>query len=257
MELLYKPSTMSYHYNEIRYRAFYIIYSLICTLITCYYYQLELMYLLSRPFLQLNQILQSTDITEALSTTYKLCIYMSLGICIFHCIYQYWSFLVPSRYTFERRKITFFLVLFVILFCLETYLIYFFIFPEICELFSSFQIYVKTETLSGEAAFKIVEMSPRIESTVNSSIKIYFLLCLFFQIPVLFLLLFYLNYCNCFSICRYRKVVFFCIICLSALISPPEILSQLCCFFVIVFLFEFSLWLGCIYFVFLEKNTPQ
>ncbi|KAL6766010.1 hypothetical protein ACKKBG_M90040 (mitochondrion) [Auxenochlorella protothecoides x Auxenochlorella symbiontica] len=259
-------SRMLFHYNEIRYRIFYIFYSLICTLITCYYYQLELMYLISRPFLQLDQILQSTDITEALSTTYKLCIYVSLGVCIFNYIYQYWSFLVPSRYNFERKEITTFLLLFSTIVCIETYLIYFYIFPQICELFSSFQIYInytdnnqgkindiylqnseKTDLLfyfNKTDSFKIIEMSPRVESTVSSSIQIYFLLVLFFQIPVIFIALFYLSYFDCFSLCRYRKIVFFCIICISSLLSPPEILSQFCCLLVTSFLFEFSLWIG-------------
>lgn len=244
-------STMSFHYIEIRYRIFYIFYSLICTLITCYHYQLELMYLISRPFLQLDQILQTTDITEALSTTYKLCISISFGVCIFNSIYQYWSFLVPSRYNFERKRISLFLILFCTILCIETYLIYFYIFPKICELFSSFQIYIdytpqNSQDYNFEKKVQILEMSPRIESTVNSSIQIYFLLCLFFQIPVVFIILFYFNVCNCFSICRYRKIVFFCIVCISALISPPEILSQFICSLIISFFFEFSLWIGFI-----------
>nr|NP_042265.1 hypothetical protein [Prototheca wickerhamii]AAD12653.1 unknown [Prototheca wickerhamii] len=208
-------SKMSYHYEELRYRIFYIMYSLFTALITCYYYQLELMYLLSRPFLQLHQTLQSTDISEALSTTFKLCIYVSLGICIFTYIYQYWSFIIPSRYYFERKKITFFIVLLLMILSIETYIIYFGIFPKICELFSSFQIYVDTSSTTYNQMneihkpLKIIEMSPRIESTVVSSIRIYILLCIIFQIPLIFILLFYFNYCNCFSICRYRKPFFF------------------------------------------------
>lgn len=259
------------HYLEIRYRVFYIIYAIICAFITSYYYQLELMYLISRPFIQLNQTLQSTDIAEALATTFRLCIYISLGICILNYIYQYWSFLVPSRYVFERKKISKFIVILLIILCLETYFIYFNIFPKICEVFSSFQIYLDSPVNSisstvdinkannglnesfnnnyNKNILKIIEMSPRIESTVTSTMQIYFLLCLLFQIPVLFILLFYLDYCNSLSICRYRKVVFFIIICFSALISPPDLMSQFMCFLIISFFFELSLWIGCFFFV--------
>lgn len=253
-----------YHYLEIRYRLFYVFFSIFCAFITSYCYQLELMYLISRPFIQLNQTLQSTDIAEALATTFRLCIYLSIGICVINYIYQYWSFLVPSRYEFERKKLTLFLILISTLLILETYFIYFNLFPKICEIFSSFQIYLDKPVnydnsilpndstgflYSRQNIVKIIEMSPRIESTVSSSIQIYFFLCLMFQIPILFILLFYLNYCNCFSICRYRKIIYFFIICFSALISPPDLASQLLCFFIASFFFEFSLWIGCFFFV--------
>jgi sec-independent protein translocase protein TatC len=232
------------HYTELRYRFFYSIFSLICAFITSYYYQLELMYIIARPFLKLHQTLQSTDITEALSTTFKLCVYFSLGISFLICIYHYWSFLLPSRYVFERKRINFLLFFLGSLLILESYGIYFYFYPKICQVFSSFQIY-----LNSEETLKIIEMSPKIESTLSSSIRIYFILCLLFQIPIFFLFLFYFEYCNCFTICRYRKSIYFILICFSALISPPDLVSQILCFFFTGFLFEFSLWIGCLFFI--------
>lgn len=251
------------HYIEIRYRFIYILYSILCAFITSYYYRLELMYLLSRPFLKLNQTLQSTDITEALSTTFKLCIYFSLSVSLLIYIYQYWSFLVPSRYRFERKKISLIIILLLSILCIETFFIYFYIFPKICQIFSSFQVYVDYSINSDTTSFqnkisnnsklhesiKIIEMSPRIESTLSSSIRIYIILCLLFQIPLLFIFLFYFNYCNCFTICRHRKIIYFFLICFSALISPPDFFSQFFCLIIISFFFELSLWIGCLFFI--------
>lgn len=239
------------HYNELRYRITYLIISLSFALITSYNYRLELLYLLSRPFLQLNQILQSTDVSEALSSIIKLCILSSLIVCFFYFLYQYWSFLVPSQYKFERIKTSLILLTILILVSLESLLIYFIIFPLICEIFSSFQVYVDNfdEKMNINDTYKIIEMSPRIGSILSSTIRIYIILSLLFQVPLVFVLLFSWNWINCFSICKNRKIVYFFLICFSSLISPPEFLSQIACLTLLSILFEFSLWLGCIFYL--------
>ncbi len=43
------------HIIEIKSRSFYIFLSFLITLITCYSYQMEIIYLIVRPFVELNQ----------------------------------------------------------------------------------------------------------------------------------------------------------------------------------------------------------
>lgn len=245
-----------YIYTEMRYRIFYIFYSIFCTCVTCYYYQLELIYLLSRPFLYLQQTIQTTGVSEALSTTFSLCFYIGIITSIITCCYQYWSFIVSSCYQFERKKYTLFFICFLFIAIGEIYCIYFYILPIVSKFLSSFQIYVdvydEKETLN-IFPNKIIEMSPRIESLFITTRRLFGILCIVFQIPWIFLILFYFEYCNCFLIARYRKLIYFLIICIGALFSPPDLLSQAACCLVLSIFFEFSLWIGCIISIFKES----
>jgi Sec-independent protein secretion pathway component TatC len=272
-------SSIHYIYSEMRYRVLYFLYSIFCTSITCYYCQLELIYLLSRPFIYLHQTLQTTSIGEALSTTFSLCIYVSIAVSMLTLFYQYWSFIVASCYKFERKKYTLFFICFIFILVLEIFCIYFYILPIVSSFFSSFQVYVDipnqsenignhltvswfdskdhTNPLLCEAStsdfstnYRIIEMSPRIESLLVSTRKIIGVLCLVFQIPWIFLLLFYFEYCNCFTISRYRKPIYFFIVCIGALFSPPDLLSQFAFCIVLAFFFELSLWIGCVISIF-------
>lgn len=228
-----------------RYRIFYIIYSMFCTCVTCYYCQLELIYLLSRPFLYLQQTIQTTGVSEALSTTFSLCFSIGIIISIISCCYQYWSFIVSSCYQFERKKYTLFFICFLFIAIWEIYCIYFFILPLVSKFLSSFQVYVDVSPFN-EVPTKIIEMSPRIESLFITTRRIFGILCIVFQIPWIFLILFYFEYCNCFLISRYRKFIYFFIICVGALFSPPDLISQAACCLVLSIFFEISLWIGCI-----------
>lgn len=250
-------SSIHYIYSEMRYRVLYFLYSLFCTSITCYYCQLELIYLLSRPFIYLHQTLQTTSIGEALSTTFSLCIYVSIAVSMLTLFYQYWSFIVASCYKFERKKYTLFFICFIFILVLEIFCIYFYILPIVSSFFSSFQVYVDIPNQSENIGtsdfstnYRIIEMSPRIESLLVSTRKIIGVLCLVFQIPWIFLLLFYFEYCNCFTISRYRKPIYFFIVCIGALFSPPDLLSQFAFCIVLAFFFELSLWIGCVISIF-------
>lgn len=256
-------SSIHYIYTEMRYRVLYIIYSIFCTCVTCYYCQLELIYLLSRPFIFLQQTIQTTGVSEALSTTFRLCFYIGIATSILTCCYQYWSFIVSSCYEFERKKYTLFFLCLISILLLELYCIYFYILPIVSSFFSSFQVYVErfpdAEDIDLTSPYgkdgKIIEMSPRIESLFVVTSRIISVLCVVFQIPWFFLLLFYFEYCNCFTISRYRKQIYFFIICISALFSPPDLLSQFVCCLVLIFFFEFSLWIGCIFSLFKSTHT--
>lgn len=281
-------SSIHYIYSEMRYRVLYFLYSIFCTSITCYYCQLELIYLLSRPFIYLNQTLQTTSIGEALSTTFSLCIYVSIATSILTLFYQYWSFIVASCYKFERKKYSLFFICFIFILVLEIFCIYFYILPIVSSFFSSFQVYVdipnqsenidthinhltascfgpkdntnqllcyassnkQASTSDFYTNYRIIEMSPRIESLLVSTRRIIGVLCLVFQIPWIFLLLFYFEYCNCFTISRYRKPIYFFIVCIGALFSPPDLLSQFAFCIVLAFFFELSLWIGCVISIF-------
>lgn len=131
---------LSYHFREIRSRVLYISISLICTIITTYYYQFEILYIIGRPFLELDHKFVLIDLTEAFYTILRICGVMSFLIIIPFFIYHFWSFYIPSRYYFERKTINKFSMVFFFLLLIELLILYFIIFPKICEFLLSFKI---------------------------------------------------------------------------------------------------------------------
>ena len=92
-----------FHIIEIKSRSFYIFLSFLITLITCYSYQMEILYLIGRPFVKLNQKFIFIDPTEAFYTIIEVSFIISL-LCLFpYIIYQIWCFFLPSCYNYEKE----------------------------------------------------------------------------------------------------------------------------------------------------------
>ena len=131
---------LSSHFLEIRLRVFYLLLSLILTIITSYYYQFEILYIIGRPFLELDHKFVLIDLTEALYTILRICGIISLLIILPFFIYHLWCFYIPSRYQFERKTINKFSIIFFFLLFVELLMLYFVIFPKICEFLLNFEI---------------------------------------------------------------------------------------------------------------------
>ena len=131
---------LSVHFFEMRSRAIYCGLSLVLTIITSYYYQFEILYIIGRPFLDLNHKFVLIDLTEAFYTILRISGILSFLIIIPFFIYHFWSFFIPSRYIFERKTINKFYILFFFLLFIELLILYFILFPKICEFLLSFDI---------------------------------------------------------------------------------------------------------------------
>ncbi len=162
-----------YYFSEIKIRLIYIGIAWIAAFLMSYFYKSELIYLISRPFLQFHNKFIFLDLTEAFYITLNVCILAS-SLCLFpYCLYQLWSFFIPSRYIFERKIIKQIGFFFILLFFVQIFLIYTLIFPKICDFLMSFEIKTLDVLVS-------VELSARIQSYFNLFTR-FFLYCLFFN----------------------------------------------------------------------------
>ncbi len=191
---------ISFYFLEIRLRFFYVLLSIVFTLITISNYQLEMLYVIGRPFVNLNYKFIFIDLTEALSTILKIYGIVTLLFCIFYMIYQFWSFIIPSYYFSERKQLNMELLLILGLFILEILLIYFIILPNICNFLLSFEI---------QSNLIIIEFSARIQSYVNLTLRVFCLVLILFQIPILFIIIYKKTWLTSYDLCNNRKIFFF------------------------------------------------
>lgn len=268
---------LSYHFLEIRLRVLYLLLSLILTIMMSYYYQFEIIYIIGRPFLELDHKFILIDLTEAFYTILRVCGTISFLLIIPFFMYHFWSFYIPSRYNFERKSINKFTIVFFFMIFVELLILYFVIFPKICVFLLSFQIIPSNTFLpiddlqnkqshfpfpfpignvntngniienTNETIKKtpvLMELTARLESYVNLSTGFYLVMLTLFQIPFLIIMFYYYNIIDCYILCKIRKFFLFFSVLISAFISPPDIISQCILALLLFFLYELLVFVG-------------
>jgi len=177
---------------------------------------------------------------------------ISIFVIIPYFVYQIWGFSIPGYYKFERQKINKFFSVFLFLVLIEFFFIYSFIFPKLCYFLLSFEL----RKFNEESNFLpiSIEFSPRIVSYIKVTGQIFSFFLLLFQLPIIFVSLFVKNLLTSWNLCQQRKIVFFLCIFISALISPPDVLSQLFISGVFYFVYELTIFVG---FLFYFKAEPK
>ena len=207
------------HIDEIKTRFFYVLFSATITFSICYLFCFELTTLIARPFIHQPPPIYFifTDLTEAFSTNLKICFISTVYLNFPAALYQIWCFLIPSYYDRERTKIThlcFAMMLCVVLSCL---FVHFILLPEICRFFINFSI--QSNRIN-------IQCEPRIYSYVSLVSNVFMISSLFFQIPIIFFILFELKIITAGFLSKNRKYLIICSILMSAWITPPDILSE-------------------------------
>ena len=236
----------SYYFTEIRKRLIYIGISWGSCFLISYLSRFELMYFIGRPFLEFQNKFIFLDLTEAFYTLLRICGGISLVFLFPYCLYQFWSFFIPSRYLFERIQINFVCKLFLLFFFVELFTIYSFLFPKVCQFLMGFEMNIFNGLLS-------IELSARIQSYTSLVTKFFFFCLLTFQLPFLFVLLYQKKSLSCYQLCKNRRFLLSLSIFISAFFSPPDLLSQLILTLCFLLLYEFLIVIG----FFFEKPVKK
>lgn len=207
------------HIDEIKTRFFYVLFSATITFSICYLFCFELTTLIARPFIHQPPPIYFifTDLTEAFSTNLKICFISTVYLNFPAALYQIWCFLIPSYYYRERKQIThlcFVMIHCVVLSCL---FVHFILLPEICSFFINFSI--QSNRIN-------IQCEPRIYSYVSLVSNVFMISSLFFQIPIIFFILFELKIITAGFLSKNRKYFIICSILMSAWMTPPDILSE-------------------------------
>ena len=231
-----------FYFAEIRYRFFYVICSFLLTFFACYFYSFELFYLFSRPFLHSDhhQVFFDkgfifTNLTEAFHTTLKICFIWATLFLLPVIIYQLWCFFTPSWYCFERVQARFYVLGATLSTLLGCFTFYFLVLPELLDFLLNFKVVSPLFTIQLEA---------RIDSYVRTSVGVFLIVESVFQTPLILWFLYIYGYVNSLFLSLNRKVFVLFFIFLSALLSPPDPLTELGLFLFFWSGFELFVWIG-------------
>ena len=234
----------SYFY-EMKLRSYYVLFSIISTFFICYYFQLETLYIIGKPFLQFQHTFVFLELTEAFYTLLRISTSLTFLLICPLLLYHFWSFFVPSLYQMEREKASRICVLFFILFLCEILFTYFFFLPKICDFLISFEMASGTETsgFNGTPLLS-VEFTARLQSYVHLFFKILCGVLVLYQIPLCVIVFYSTRLIHVSSFYRNRKLLSLLALLVSAFIVPPDFLSQLALALFFYLLLEFLIFLG-------------
>lgn len=238
-------TNINHHLYEIKWRFFYFFFSTFCTFLILYNYKIEIVFIIGKPFVTLQQTFIFLELTEAFYTLLKVSVILTALLVIPFFFYQFWSFFVPSFYQIERRKVNLFFFSFICLWVCEILVTYFLFLPKICNFLISFEMVSDFKHSSVYLQPIIsVEFSARFESYVKLIMKISSLLFLLFQIPLCVCILYSNKILKVYSLYTNRKILSLVSLLMSAFLVPPDVVSQLIVAFLFYVLFEFLIFLG-------------
>lgn len=238
-------TNIHYHLFEIQLRFFYFLLSLLCTFAISYNCQIEIVYVIGKPFLELHQTFIFLELTEALYTLLQISTILTFLVIGPFLLYHFWSFLIPSFYGIERKKINSFCLLLLCLLTCEILFAYFFLLPKICHFLISFEMTSErgASGLHGEHMIS-VEFTARMESYVALILKIVSSLLLLFQLPLCMFFFFSKGVLHVSSLYTNRKSLGWISLLMSAFLVPPDVVSQLLLALLFLIVFEILVFTG-------------
>jgi sec-independent protein translocase protein TatC len=235
------------HLKELRTRLIRCVF--VVALLSCFCY-LKAQFIFDLLALPLTNLLKSnplkgqarsfiyTNLTEAFLVYVKIAVFSGFFLSFPYITFELWNFIAPGLYKKEKFVFLAFVILSPFLFLSGAIFAYFYVLPLAYEFFLSFEIPV-----SKDAQSVGIQLQAKIQDYLSFVIRLTISFGLSFNMPVLICLLAKIGLVTkAFLIQKWRLAVV-CIFGVSAIITPPDILSMLSLSLPLIFLYILSIFL--------------
>lgn len=183
-------------------------------------------------------IIQNTDMEGQISILVWACITAGFIIAFPYILYLIWGFISPALYKNEKKSAAQFIIISSLLFFLGVMFGYFIIVPMSINFFATFQV------------SDIVKNQFTVDSYI-SMIKTSVIACgLFFELPIIIYFLTKLGLISPEFLRNYRKYSIVIILIVAAIVTPPDVISQIIVSIPMLIIYELSIFIS----VFVTKN---
>jgi len=202
-----------------------------------YAYIKEIVEILMRPLVKTlppGSSLVFTAVPEAFFTYFKAALLAGVFFSSPFILYQIWAFVSPGLYQREKKYVLPYLFVSSFFFVLGAAFCYFIVFPTVFRFFLSFA----TDT---------IRPLPSIREYLTFTLKLLLAFGLLFQWPALVLFLSRMGVVSAPFLTRNRKYALLLIFVAAAILTPPDLVSQLLLAGPLIVMYEGSIWMARIF----------
>lgn len=175
-----------------------------------------------------------TSLSEAFFTYMRLALFGGAFVAVPFAAWQVYLFMAPGLYANEKKIAIPYLLISPILFITGAALAYYFVFPLAWEFFLSF------ETL-GEPGTKLpIQLEARVSDYLSTSMQFIMGFGIAFQLPIILTLLAHVGIIEAKHLQKQRRIAIVIIFVVAAILTPPDIISQICLAIPLIILYEIS-----------------
>lgn len=228
------------HLEEITKRLKYVVLVVVVLFIAGYSQGERLVQIIQSPILAAlpeNATMTMIDVTEMFFVEVKVSFIAALMVATPFILYQLWLFIAPGLYMHERKYIYGFVLFASILFLLGASFAYFVVFPFGFKFFLSFAAnpeYNVSATLS-------------MASYVSFVIHLVLAFGIVFELPAIIFLLAKVGIINDEMLIKYRRYAIVIIFILAAVLTPPDVISQLAMALPLLLLYQLSIYIARVF----------
>lgn len=239
-----KKQTLQEHLGELKKRIIFCIIFLGVAFCFTYFFSTEIYQFLLQPLADSfddleNRRLIYTSPAEGFMTFTKLAFYSALFFSVPFFLTQIYLFLSPALYKKEKKMVLLIFFFSPFLFFLGSIFAYYFLLPVTFKFFLSFEL----PTLTDSAQIPI-QLETKISDYLNFVINIFFSFGIAFQLPILLLFLIRSGFITINDLQVKRKYWIVAIFIIAAILTPPDVVSQISLAIPMIFLFEIVILIG-------------
>jgi sec-independent protein translocase protein TatC len=236
-----KPMPLIDHLMELRQRLLWSVGAFGITFVLCYFFSQEIYGFLAQPLADIlaqqgggDRRMIYTALYEAFFTYLKVAFFGAVFFSFPMWATQLWLFIAPGLYRSEKRAIRPFLVMSPVLFLMGAALAYYFIFPLAWKFFISF------ETPVGAGGIPI-QLEAKVGEYLDLVMALILAFGISFQLPVLLILLVRVGIMEVDTLRKGRRYAIVGMFVVAAILTPPDIISQVGLAVPLILLYEFSI----------------
>jgi sec-independent protein translocase protein TatC len=210
------------HLQELRRRLILVVGTWMGLSVICYLFVQDIYQVLAAPLRHAfgdeeGRRLMYTGLTEAFVVYLKTALWGGLILSLPVFLYQGWAFMAPGLYDREKKIVRGFFIAGPVLFFMGLLLAYFGVIPLAWHFFLSFQ------TQEGLP----IQIDPKMDDYFGLILQILLAFGLAFLLPLILAIFIYRNVVSLESLKHYRRHVFVGILMVAAVLTPPDVISQL------------------------------
>lgn len=231
------------HLIELRRRLIISTVAFVVAFILCYYLSQAIYAFLEKPLADIllergaGRHMIFTAPTEAFFTYLEVAAFSAAFLCFPIWAGQIWAFVAPGLYKHEKKAFLPFLLATPVLFVAGAATVYYLVLPLALRFFLSF------ESIGGGASGSLpIELDAKVGEYLSLVMKLIFAFGVAYQLPVALTLLARVGILSSADLVAKRRYAIVGVFIAAAILTPPDILSQLSLAAPMLVLYEISIW---------------